>query len=239
MNSVSTASASSPHKPRVVALVPAHNEQVRIGQTVSAIRALEAVSECIVIDDASSDDTAQIATDCGARVIRLQRNVGKGAALNKGASYCENADIVVLLDGDLGSSAAQASLLIDPVIEGKADMTIARFPRPQGKAGFGLVKNMARKQIAALGGGFDAQAPLSGQRALTRACLDAVLPFASGYGVEVGLTVRALRQDYRLLEVETTMSHAATGRDLAGFLHRGKQFLHVWAALMKLRFERK
>ena len=167
--------------------------------------------------------------------MRLQRNVGKGAALNAGAKYCEDADIVLLLDGDLGSSASQADLLLKPLLEGTADMTIARFPRPTGKAGFGLVKNMARKEIAKMGNGFDAQAPLSGQRALTRACLDAVLPFASGYGVEVGLTIRALRQNFRLLEVETTMTHAATGRDLSGFIHRGKQFVHVWSALMELK----
>lgn len=222
-------------KPRVVALVPAHNEEERIAQTVSAILSLEDVNECIVIDDASSDETAQKAADCRARVVRLQRNVGKGAALNAGAKYCEDADIVLLLDGDLGSSASQAYLLLKPLLEGTADMTIARFPRPTGKAGFGLVKNMARKEIAKMGNGFDAQAPLSGQRALTRACLDAVLPFASGYGVEVGLTIRALRQNFRLLEVETTMTHAATGRDLSGFIHRGKQFVHVWSALMKLK----
>ena len=223
---------------RIVALIPAHNEEERIIATVNAVRSLPDIAECIVIDDASSDNTAQLAADCGARVIRLQRDVGKGAALNKGASYCENADIVVLLDGDLGSSAKQADLLIEPLIKGDADMSIARFPRPTGKAGFGLVKNMARKQIAAMGNGFDAQAPLSGQRAITRECLDAILPFSSGYGVEVGLTIRALRKGFRLVEVETTMSHAATGRDLAGFMHRGKQFAHVWLALMKLRFEK-
>lgn len=222
---------------RIVALVPAHNEGDRIAQTVSAILSIPDIDECIVIDDASSDDTAQKAADCKARVVRLQRNVGKGAALNMGAKYCEDADIVLLLDGDLGTSASQANLLLGPIMEGAADMTIARFPRPTGKAGFGLVKNMARKEIAKLGHGFDAQAPLSGQRALTRACLDAVLPFASGYGVEVGLTIRALRKNYRLLEVETTMSHAATGRDLSGFIHRGKQFVHVWSALMKLKFK--
>lgn len=223
---------------RIVALVPAHNEEERIANTVHAIRSISNIAECIVIDDASSDGTAQIATDCGARVIRLQRNVGKGAALNKGATYCENADIVMLLDGDLGSSALQAELLIEPLLHDEADMSIARFPRPVGKAGFGFVKNMARKQIASMGNGFQADAPLSGQRAITRECLDAILPFSSGYGVEVGLTIRALRKGFRLVEVETTMSHAATGRDLSGFMHRGKQFAHVWLALMKLRFEK-
>ncbi len=117
-------------------------------------------------------------------------------------------------------------------------MSIAAFPRPQAKAGFGLVKGLARWGISALGGGFQATAPLSGQRAISRECFQAVRPFASGYGVEVALTVRALRRGMRVVEVETTMSHAATGRDVAGFVHRGRQFVHVSMALIRLTFER-
>ncbi|MBK5210764.1 MAG: glycosyltransferase family 2 protein [Coriobacteriia bacterium] len=223
---------------KVIALVPAHNEQDRIANTVGAILGVASIASCIVIDDGSRDDTAQIAEEAGARVIRLVNNVGKGAALEVAAKRCEDADIIVLLDGDLGISAQQADLLVASILKGEADMSIARFPTPAGKAGFGLVKNMARRQIAAMGNGFDAQAPLSGQRAMTRACLDAIRPFSSGYGVEVGLTIRALRKGYRLTEVETTMSHAATGRDVSGFIHRGKQFVHIGLALVKLRFEK-
>ncbi len=113
-------------------------------------------------------------------------------------------------------------------------MAIATFPPPAGKAGFGLVKNLARWGIGRLGGEFEASAPLSGQRALTRACLATVRPFSAGYGVEVGLTVRALRAGFRLVEVPTTMSHAATGRDLQGFIHRGRQLVHVALALLVL-----
>jgi len=194
---------------KVIALVPAHNEQDRIADTVGAILAVTSITSCIVIDDGSRDDTAQVAEKAGAKVIRLINNVGKGAALEVAAKRCEDADVIVLLDGDLGISAQQADLLVAPILRGEADMSIARFPQPAGKAGFGLVKNMAHRQIAAMGNGFDAQAPLSGQRAMTRACLDAIRPFSSGYGVEVGLTIRALRRGYRLTEVETTMSHAA------------------------------
>lgn len=222
---------------KVTALIPAHNEADSIAATIAAVKTIEDVNTILVIDDASSDDTARIAEDTGARVIRLAHNVGKGAALEYAAKRCEDAEIVLLLDGDLGESAEQAGKLLDPVLAGEADMTIARFPRPTGKAGFGLVKNMAREAIAREGS-FDAQAPLSGQRAITRTCLDAIRPFLSGYGVEVGLTIRALRKGYRLLEVETTMTHAATGRDLKGFIHRGKQYIHVRSALRQIRREK-
>lgn len=222
----------------VAVLIPAHDEADRIAATVSAARSIPGVTRVVVVDDASRDDTALHAEQSGAKVVRLWSNVGKGAALEAGAARVENADIVLLLDGDLAETAAQGALLLSPVLAGEADMTIATFPRPAGKAGFGLVKSLARWGIRHMGGGWDATAPLSGQRALTSECLAAVRPFASGYGVEVALTVRALRRGLRVLEVPTTMQHAATGRDLKGFVHRGRQFVHVLIALARLSAER-
>lgn len=228
----------------VVALIPAHDEAARIAATVRGARSIAGVDRVFVVDDASTDGTAQIAQDAGADVLRLLSNVGKGAALDEGLAHIrDGADVLLLLDGDLDDSAAQGGLLLEPVLRGEADMTIAVFPRPAGKAGFGLVKGLARFGIRALGGraarSFAASAPLSGQRALTRACWERVTPFAFGYGVEVALTVRALRAGLRVREVPTTMSHDATGRDAAGFAHRGRQFTHVAAAIARLAVERR
>jgi hypothetical protein len=218
----------------IAVLIPARDEAVAIADTVAAARAIPGVTRVIVIDDGSEDDTDQLAEKAGAKVLRLFGSHGKGAALEFGAQRVEDADIVLLLDGDLGSSATQGALLTAPLLGGNADMAIAAFPRPAGKAGFGLVKGLARWGIGRLGGEFEATAPLSGQRALTRSCLATVRPFSAGYGVEVGLTVRALRGGFRLTEVETTMSHSATGRDVRGFVHRGRQFVHVALALLGL-----
>ncbi|TLM98701.1 MAG: glycosyltransferase family 2 protein [Actinobacteria bacterium] len=220
-------------------LIPAHDEAERIAATVSAALAIPGVTRVVVVDDASQDDTAALAEAAGAKVVRLWSNVGKGAALETGAMRVENADIVVLLDGDLGQTAEQGALLLAPVVERRADMTIATFPRPEGKAGFGLVMRLARWGIRTMGNGYDAQAPLSGQRALSATALKQVRPFATGYGVEVSLTVRAARAGLTIAEVPTTMTHAATGRDLRGFVHRGRQFVHVALALLKLSFERR
>lgn len=222
----------------VAVLIPAHEESARIAATVQAARAIPGVTRVVVVDDGSRDDTADRAEEAGAKVVRLVFNVGKGAALEAGASRVSDADVVLLLDGDLAETATQAAALLEPVLEGRADMSIATFPRPEAKAGFGLVKGLARWGIARMGGGFEASAPLSGQRALNAACFEAVRPFASGYGVEVALTVRALRRGFRIVEVPTTMGHAATGRNLQGFVHRGKQFVHVGIALTKLAFEK-
>jgi hypothetical protein len=226
----------------VIALIPARDEAGRIAETVTATRSVPGVTRVFVVDDASVDRTGEIAQSAGAEVLRLHSNAGKGKALDEGlARVRDDADVLLLLDGDLGKSASQAGLLLGPVLAGQADMTVAAFPRPAVKAGFGLVRGLARSGIRTLGGPagrrFAATAPLSGQRAMTRACWERVTPFAFGYGVEVALTVRALRSGFRVVEVETTMTHAATGRDAAGFLHRGRQFAHVALALLRLAFE--
>lgn len=223
----------------VVALIPAFNEAERIAATVNAVRSLDGVTRILVIDDGSTDGTVERAREAGAEVIALPTNQGKGAALDAGYGAARDSDVILLLDGDLGESASQASALLEPVLAGQADMTIARFPRPEGKAGFGLVMGLARFGIRTLGGDFDALAPLSGQRALTADAARACAPFAFGYGVEVALTIRALRAGLRIQEVPTTMTHAATGRDMSGFAHRGRQFVHVLGSLLRLAFERR
>ncbi|PKQ19972.1 MAG: glycosyl transferase [Actinobacteria bacterium HGW-Actinobacteria-6] len=224
----------------VIALIPAHNEAERISATVEAALGVAGVTRVVVIDDGSDDDTARLAGDAGAEVIALPGNVGKGGALQAGLDAVRAyADIVLLLDADLASSASEADALLGPVLSDTADMTVAVLPRPAGSGGFGLVKGLARHGIAVLGGGFQATAPLSGQRALNRRAWVAAEPFAPGYGAEVALSVRVLRAKLRLLEVPATMSHAATGKDLAGFMHRGRQFVHVLIALVRLGVERR
>ncbi|GAB6182135.1 glycosyltransferase family 2 protein [Desulfotomaculum defluvii] len=210
---------------KVSVVIPAHNEKDKISDTVKGIRKIPEVSEIIVIDDASTDETSKLAVQAGATVIRLMQNMGKGGALNQGVAKATG-DIVALLDGDLGKSSSEARALILPILNNVADMTIAQFPRAQRKGGFGLVKNLAQSGIRYFTG-LESSAPLSGQRVMTRRVLETVIPFASGYGVEVALTIKVARAGFRVLEVPTQMSHSETGRDLKGFMHRGKQFVHV------------
>ncbi|HBX24377.1 MAG TPA: glycosyltransferase family 2 protein [Desulfotomaculum sp.] len=219
------------HK-KVTAIVPAYNEAEFIFETVTALVKTPSVTEVLVVDDASSDNTAVLAARAGARVMTLEKNAGKGAALNIGVQSA-SADIYLLLDGDLGTSASDAGLLLEPVLTGRADMTVAQFPPPRRKGGFGLVKGLARWGILVFTGQV-MKSPLSGQRAMTRQVLDSVYPFASGYGVEVGMTIKAARLGYRVLEVPVQMTHAETGRDLKGFRHRGRQFWHITRTLLRV-----
>jgi len=222
-------SSRRPSEPGVTVVIPARNEAGRITATVAAARALPGVRQVIVVDDGSDDDTATRASQAGAAVMRLERHVGKGGAVRAGVRAATEG-IVLLLDADLGASAAEAVKLIAPVASGRADMTVAVFPRLRHRGGFGFAVGVARLAIRALTWR-RMEAPLSGQRAVRRSLLQQ-LRLAGGFGLEVGLTLDALALGARLLEVPVEMTHAATGRSLAGFRHRGKQFLSVLAVAL-------
>jgi glycosyltransferase involved in cell wall biosynthesis len=224
---------------RVSVLVPAYNEAARIGATVRAARAALGESlpagafELIVADDGSRDETAALAEAAGAGCVLRGPHAGKGAALRRAAAAARG-DLFLLLDADLGETAAELVHLLRPVLAGEADMTIAIFAAAGGtpRAGFGWVIGLARWGVRRLTGRTLA-APLSGQRAMRREVWERVGGPEGGFGAEVGFDVDALRAGFRVLEVPTAMAHAATGRDVRGFLHRGRQFVAVARVLGK------
>jgi glycosyltransferase involved in cell wall biosynthesis len=217
--------------PRVSAVIPAYREAGRIGETVRALEAalrteLGAEFEILVVDDGSPDATAAEARAAGARVIRLERNRGKGAALAAGLNSA-GGQVLLMLDADLQDSAAEAPELLRPVLTGEADITIAAFPRVAGhKGGFGFVQRLARWAMERAGAD-PLTSPLSGQRALTREAWEQIGRLDPGFGLEIGLNLDAARLGLRVVEVPTTMRHRLTGRDLAGFRHRARQFRDV------------
>ncbi|NLG33340.1 MAG: glycosyltransferase family 2 protein [Syntrophomonadaceae bacterium] len=206
-------------------VVPAYNEAAKLAKTLKAIKTVPGIESIIVVNDGSSDNTAGIARKEGVRVIDLPANLGKGGAMNA-ALGTVNTDIIVFLDADLAESAAEVEKIIKPVLNGEADLCIASFPPARKKGGFGLVKKTARWAIRKAGG-TEFISPLSGQRAMTREVVQQVAPFREKYGVELDMTIRALKAGFRIKEIPTFMAHNETGRDLKGFLHRGKQFLDV------------
>lgn len=210
---------------RIAALVPAHDEEGTIASTVEALRSLP-VAEVIVVDDGSGDGTASAALAAGATVLRIPRRVGKGGAMEGAIGRLPAAAVWLFADADLGASAVGLGAVLDTVLDGLADLAIATFPPTDG-GGFGTVKRASAATIRRLSG-FDATEPLSGQRAITSACLQVVRPLAERFGVETAMTVDAVRAGMRVVEVPVrTLSHRATGRTLRGLWHRGCQGLDV------------
>jgi Glycosyl transferase family 2 len=136
---------------------------------------------------------------------------------------CAAATVVVLCDGDLGESAAQLGPLVEAVKNGETNLAVAAFSKRVG-GGFGLAVGFARWAIRRRCG-LELGAPISGQRALTAQTLAQVLPFAHGFGMEIGMTIDAARAGARIAEVDLDLFHRATGRTLSGFIHRGRQLI--------------
>lgn len=226
----------------VAVVIPALDEAERITATVAAARGIPGVARVVVVDDGSTDDTGALAAAAGALVVRHPRRRGKAAALETGADRVPDADTLVLLDADLGASAAGAGALVGPVLDGSVDATVGVLP-PQHRTdgspagGLGLVVGLARAGIARATG-FRPVAPLSGQRCLTRVAFAAVRPLAPGFGVETAMTIDLLRLGFRLREVPVPLTHRATGDDTAGRRHRAHQLVDVTVALARDRTRR-
>ena len=218
-------------------IVAARNEADRIGATLAALASAFPGATLWVADDASDDDTAGVALAGGARVVSRGRPHGKGGNVTAAAEAALSdpevtaTDLVLVCDGDLGSSAGALAGLVEAVSDGQCDLAIAAFRRRVG-GGFGIALRFARWAIRSRSG-FEAEAAISGQRAMRAEVLRAVLPFAPGYGMEIGMTVDAVRAGYRVREVELDLEHRATGRTAAGFVHRARQlrdFLRVYVS---------
>ena len=225
---------------RAVALIPAFNAAETIGATIEGLRTIPEIGTILVVDDGSSDETARRAAEAGAEVIRHQRNLGKGAALNTGLAALRNRgfEALALVDSDLGASAAEFARLLAPVLEGRAEMTIARVPRARRRGGFGLAKGFCRLGLRAFTGQWFA-APMSGQRVLSAAIAARLPGFAAGWGCEPALTIDVHRLGGRILEVPVEMTHAETGRSLKDFAHRGRQLLAAARVFLRAALRRR
>jgi glycosyltransferase involved in cell wall biosynthesis len=198
-------------------IVTARNEAERLGATLRALPE----AEVWVADDASEDATAAVAAGAGARVVTAPKRLGKGGAATLAAEALlrEGDPFVLLADADLGESARALQALVDAVSE--ADLAIATFATRTG-GGFGIAVGTARWAIRK-STGRTMIAPISGQRAMRPGVLPRLLPFATGFGMETGMTIDALRAGLRVVEVELDLEHRATGKSLDGFIHRGRQ----------------
>jgi glycosyltransferase involved in cell wall biosynthesis len=241
---MSTDTADTPHTPGpdVSVVVAAYNEAPRIGATLDALAMAFPGAPVWVADDGSTDATALLAREAGARVVRSERMIGKGGAVTAAALDAlreartttgarPRSMVFVLCDADLGSSALELGALADAVRGGDADIAVAAFATRVG-GGVGLAVAFARWAIRRRCG-LSLRAPISGQRALHARALEDVLPFARGFGMEIGMTIDAARAGHRIAEVELPLSHRATGRTLRGFAHRGRQlgdFVRVYLA---------
>ena len=112
----------SPGQVRVSVIIPTHNEAQSISRVLADLPA-GTVTEVLVVDSNSTDGTPEIASGMGARVLREPRR-GYGRACLTGLAEASSPDIVVFLDGDYSDRPAELPLLLAPILEGRADITL-------------------------------------------------------------------------------------------------------------------
>ncbi|MFX1521332.1 MAG: glycosyltransferase family 2 protein [Promethearchaeota archaeon] len=125
---------------RTIAIIPAKDEEIKIGIVVSGVlrHAKEIVDDVIVVDDGSSDNTASVAKESGATVISHPKNKGVGAAIRTGIVYAiqKNYDICVVMGGDAQDDPREINRVISPIVNGGYDFvqgsrvhgTVVNFP---------------------------------------------------------------------------------------------------------------
>src|SRR4029077_7982942 len=107
---------------RVSVIIPTHNEAQAIARVLADLPS-NLITEVIVVDSNSNDGTPEIAARMGARIIHQSRR-GYGRACLTGLAAANSPDIVVFLDGDYSDRPSELSILLGPIIQGRADITL-------------------------------------------------------------------------------------------------------------------
>lgn len=188
----------------VCALVPTYNEANTVGDVVDGLRA-SGVEDVLVVDGDSSDGTAEIAREHGARVVQ-QSGDGKGQAVQEGVEHTD-AEYVLMLDGDDTNPPEQADRMLEPLIGGEADHVIGdRFGDMKDGAmpKLNQAGNRLINRVFARIHGENFRDILSGYRAFTRKSFQRMSLTAEGFGIETEMAVECARRDVPTEVVPTT-----------------------------------
>lgn len=219
----------------VVACIPALDEEKTIAKVI--IRAKKHVDRVVVVDDGSTDDTALIAEELGAMVVRHRRNLGYGAAIRScfQAGRDLGADVIVTLDADGQHDPDQIPKVTEPVKQGLADIVVgSRFletstrvePPRHRKIGIKVLTELtgAASQISIS----DAQ---SGFRAYSRNAIEKILPTEQGMGASVEILIKASQCQLGILEVPVTVRYGDLMTSTHNPIYHG---MDVLASIVKL-----
>jgi glycosyltransferase involved in cell wall biosynthesis len=228
---------------RTLAIVPAYNEADSIGTVLEEIRAAEPELDIVVINDASTDATARVASAAGVSVVNLPFNVGIGGTVQTGYQYAleHGFECAIQVDGDGQHDPREIPRLLEPLLEGRADLVVGtRFAAGGGYRGTRLrrvgihlfaaiVSLLVRARVTDTTSGF---------RAVNR---KAIALFASDYPhdyPEVEATVLAVRHGLRMIEVPVQMRVRETGSSSITALRSVYYMIKVLLALFIGLFRR-
>jgi glycosyltransferase involved in cell wall biosynthesis len=225
-----------------LAIVPSFNEEASVGRVIDELRAFDPGFDIVVVDDGSTDRTSGVAADRGTHVIRLPFNLGIGGAVQTGYRFAfeQGFDIAVQVDGDGQHDPTQLPKILDPVLNGEADMVVgSRF------AGGGVYRSTAVRRVgirifASVVSAVVRQRvtdTTSGFRAVNR---KGIALFAADYPhdyPEVEATVMCVKHKLRLTEVPVEMRERSGGQSsitaLRSIYYMTKVLLAIFVGLFR------
>jgi glycosyltransferase involved in cell wall biosynthesis len=214
--------------PRVAAVIPCLNEAPSVARVVERLKGQPYVKldRIVVVDNGSTDGTGQIARRAGAEVVREGRR-GYGYACLAGVIAADDADVIVLLDGDAADDPADLPRILAPLVEGRADLVVGSRSLGTREAGSMTAQQVVGNRIAAWMMGLLYRSRVSDLgpfRAIRRRDLLALGMREMTYGWSVEMMVKAARAGYRYYEVPVRY-HRRIGVSKVGGTLKGS----IWA----------
>lgn len=209
---------------KVVAVIPAYNEESSIARVV--IGTEKVVERVIVVNDGSKDLTGEISRRLGITTVSHDKNEGKGAALRDGIEYAKKQvdfDVLVTLDADLQHDPSEIPKVVEPIIQGNADMVVGVRPmdasimpreRIAGNKIFDAMSNRKGEIIR------DTQ---SGFRAYSKDALSKIKFAEDGLAIESQTFIDAVNAGLRIKEVAVSTTYMGIVQKRSALSH----FNHV------------
>ena len=189
---------------QITVILPAYNEEVSIGSIVLLTK--NYVDKVIVVDDGSTDRTAELARKAGAEVIVHEVNMGKGRALKTGFEAAEGADIIVTMDSDGQHNPTEIPKLVAPIIEGDADMVNgSRYMMKhtdKNTPAYRRVGQIILDRVTNINSGIKITDSQSGFRAFAASTKDIFRFNAQGMAIESEMLIDAGKSSLRITEVK-------------------------------------
>jgi len=205
----------------VLAAIPAFNEGPTIGSVV--LRAKQYAEEVVVVDDGSTDDTAEIATLAGAHVIQPARNLGKGTAIRSAWLFARerHPEVLVLLDGDHQHDPKDIPRIVEPILTGEADVVLGvRWGKTSCMP---LYRRIGKRALdyataAATRNGMltDSQC---GFRVFSSRALNVIEPTDNGLSIESQMLMEAQETNLRIHEVNIDARYDVDGSTVSPGRH--------------------
>jgi glycosyltransferase involved in cell wall biosynthesis len=214
----------------IVAVIPAYNEELTIGSVVLLTN--QTAGKTIVVDDGSVDRTSEIASRAGADVIRLDKNQGKAKAVMTGLLKARdlNPSVVVLLDADGQNNPSEISQVIEPILDGRADLVIgSRFM--DGVSDVPKLRRFGQKTLDYthnLGSAFKTTDSQSGFRALSRRALSDLDFTSEDYNIESDMIHYFSEKGLKIVEVPVTVRYDVPHK------HKSHPLSHGWGLLSNI-----